>query len=437
MNGPASEGHSDRSAESVLREQVLPLFRTRAELYRWPAVREYGQNAAAGVDLLREFAASDGAALVLPYVQKAIASTVRVVLRADDSTGVIGDVARSLLRLHAELAGQAPPPVVKLVKWLIGFQFDGVQDFFDIDIVAYLPALGPVGLSKYRAQLDAIGASLLPEPAPEVERLLSRNQFEQPEPHLPMVNDRHARFLLQYNRKRLAVADHDRAGIIREYGGDQAMAYRLHDAAKALMEIGDTDGAIDYSLKAAGLPPGHQAQNAAHYWCELLTAEHPDQVEAARQWTFTRWPNSTNAAKLRQVSTDWPRTEPAVLTALEANPRDLILFLLLTLNDPVRAWAAAARLQPDDGDLWARLVDAYQQIDPAAVLPVLRRLIDGDLEVADAANYRSAVQRLRQYRTISAGVGQTDAAREYTTLLREQNRNRPRFLKELGKANFL
>jgi hypothetical protein len=82
-------------AETDLARDVLPHFRTRAELYRRGPARAYAAEAGEGVTALREAADRLGARPVIPYVQRAITSTVRVILRADDSDGVIGDVSGS------------------------------------------------------------------------------------------------------------------------------------------------------------------------------------------------------------------------------------------------------------------------------------------------------------------------------------------------------
>jgi hypothetical protein len=61
--------------------------------------------------------------------QKAIPSALRVIMRADDSCGIIGDACRALLDLHTEVATRAKPPVAKLVDWMIKFQFDNECDY--------------------------------------------------------------------------------------------------------------------------------------------------------------------------------------------------------------------------------------------------------------------------------------------------------------------
>lgn len=44
------------------------------------------------------------------------------------------------------------------------FQFDGEVDYFELDPVAYAPALGEKGMASYRARFDEIAADLGPKP---------------------------------------------------------------------------------------------------------------------------------------------------------------------------------------------------------------------------------------------------------------------------------
>jgi hypothetical protein len=101
---------------------VLGLIRTRADLHRWGAANAHGRQMREAVDLLREAAGSADPAALLAVVEKAVAAAVRVLLRADDSSGVIGDAIRDLLELHAQIASRAQPPASKLATWMINFQ---------------------------------------------------------------------------------------------------------------------------------------------------------------------------------------------------------------------------------------------------------------------------------------------------------------------------
>ena len=90
--------------DEKLGAEVLGLIRTRADLHRWGAANAHGRQMHEAVALLRAAAESTGPAPLLPIVEKAAASAVRVILRADDSSGIIGDAIRDLLRLHAKAA---------------------------------------------------------------------------------------------------------------------------------------------------------------------------------------------------------------------------------------------------------------------------------------------------------------------------------------------
>jgi hypothetical protein len=415
--------------------QILPRFRTRAELYRWGPVRAYAGEASEGVTALREAADRLGARPVIPYVQRALSSTIRVILRADDSHGVIGDVVWQLLGLHAELCAADPPPPAKLVRWLISLQFDGTQDFFEPDIVRYADALGPDGIRRYRRELDRIAEQLPPEPSAEEERSVLLDHTSDRGRREELSRARHARFLLRHNAQRLAVAERDVDQIIAQYGGDQTRAYRLHDVAKALAEIGEVNRAIDFARRATLLESSHQGQQAGSYWCNLLAEHRPEKLLAARRTVFDRWPSSSNATYLfRAAESSWPELEPSVLTRLADRPYDYVVFVLLTLEDVPRAWTAAHDLGLAEEQLWTRLVEAYEATDPAAVVPVLRRLVESDLSVADARNYRTAARRLRRLRDLSAGLGRAEEAQGYVDELRQRHRNRPRFLTELDRA---
>ena len=82
------------------------------------------------------------------------------------------------------------------------------------------------------------------------------------------------------------------------------------------------------------------------------------------------------------------------------------------------------------------LVDAYAPIDAAAVRPVLEELIEADLEVTAVRAYRVAVDRLKKLYRLAVAVGPDAiaAARLFVGMIREANRQRPRFIETLDRA---
>src|SRR3954451_6488878 len=91
---------------------------------------------------------------LVELLQRAVGHVVKVIMHADDSDGLIGDLARELLALHARAcdAGVAEP--VELAAGMVRFGV-GDQDFFELDPVRYASALGETGLGAYRDAVDA------------------------------------------------------------------------------------------------------------------------------------------------------------------------------------------------------------------------------------------------------------------------------------------
>ena len=87
-----------------LADTVLPLIRTRADLHRWSAANAHGNDMHEAIDVLEAARATTDPAEFYTVVHAALASAVKVIARADDSSGIIGDACRRLLDLHPHAA---------------------------------------------------------------------------------------------------------------------------------------------------------------------------------------------------------------------------------------------------------------------------------------------------------------------------------------------
>lgn len=381
----------------------------------------HGARMHEAVAMLRNAAHGAGdPAEVFAVTQRAIAAALKVIMRADDSSGIIADACRDLLELHPVVAARARVAPGKLIDWMMKFQFDNDCDYFTLDPLAYAAALGADGMAAYRAKLAERAAALGARP-PEDQRWSSAHS--------------HAWFILDWNAKRLAVYDRDVEAIIRTHARDRRVAAWLHDTAVALREIGEVDAAIDWAKQATDFDDGHQARRAAEYWCELLCAHRPDELLEARVHVFRRWPSSTTAGRLyRDAGAAWPDYRDEVMARLASHPRDVVLFAQLSLNDISYAWALAHELGLDDDHTWSDLANAYEKIDPLAVLPVYSGLVERELADADARNYRSAARRLTKMRALAAGSPEAAAVDELIAELRDKHRRRPRLQREFDRA---
>lgn len=402
---------------TALADEVLPLIRTRADIHSWRASNAHGAQMEVAVGILQEAAAQGDPAEVFAVTQKAIASALKIIMRADDSSGIIGDAIRELLILHADTSSPAGVAPTKLVDWMINFQFHNDCGFFTIDPVRYAAAMGDVGMARYRKRLGEIRDDL----GPASDDILDRYS--------------HARITLQHNDQRLAVYDRDVAAIIRTHARDEQVPAWLHDAAKALAEIGEYDLAIEWAQRAAMLNHRHQALAAADTWCALVAAHRPEQLIAVRLEVFRRWPTSSTASRLHATAGDiWVDLHDEVIDTLSAHPRDAVLFSLNTLQDPQRAWDTAHSSEMTDADVWLDLVKKYEKIDRLAVLPPLEALTRNELENVGAGHYRTAARHLKRMRRLAAKTTRADDVDALIEELRQAHRNRPRMQAEFDRA---
>ncbi|MBB2770713.1 UNVERIFIED_ORG: hypothetical protein GGE11_001626 [Mycolicibacterium obuense] len=405
---------------SVLADTILPLIRTRADVWRWNIADEHGARMHEAVEILRQAADVDDPAEVFAVTQRAIASALTVIMRADDSSGIIGDACRDLLDLHPIVAARAQAAPRKLVDWMMKFQFANDCDYFTIDPVAYAPALVDDGMAAYRTRLDELAATLGPQP-PDDDRWTS--------PHAGEWST------LDWNAQRLAVFDGDVDAIIRTHARGGRVAAWLEDTAVALMEIGEVDAAIDWAKRATDLDEGHQSAKAAEYWCDLLAEHRPDELLAARLAVFRRWPSSSTAGRLyRDAGAAWPQYHEEVIERLSERPREVVLFAQLYLKDIPFAWSLAHSLGLDDDRTWSDPAKAYEKLDPTAVLPVYTRLVENELTAADARNYSSAARRLKRMRKLAARSAEAGEVDAFISDLRDRYRRRPRLQLEFDRA---
>ena len=401
-----------------LADSVLPLIRTRAGVWQWNVANRHGDQMHDGVDILEGAVGVADPADVYAVTHKALASAVKVIAHADDSSGIIGDACRRLLELHPRAAARAQVPPRRLVEWMMTFQFDDEVDYFELDPVAYAPALGDAGMDMYRSRLDAVRATAPP-----------------PDPAVIGGGYSRERWVLEWNDKRLAVLDHDVDAIIRTHARDMRVAAWPLDAARAFEEIGDVDRAIEWASRATDLGASHQSQRAAEYWCDLLARHRPDELIPARLHVFGRWPTASTAASLHAALGErWPEHRDEVLSTLAANPHDAVTFALHTLKDVPLAWEYAHSLDLEGDRTWSTLATAYEKIDPLAVLPIHRRLAQNDLATADAQHYKLAARRLARMRKLAAPSEEAADVDALVAELRETYRRRPRLQLEFDRA---
>lgn len=412
-----------------LGEAVLPLIRSRSrDLWRYSAANEHGARMHEGVSLL-EIAQENPAALaqygvgepsprdVYQVTHKALSSAIRVIARADDSAGIIGDACRALIELHPCAAAGAEVSPTKLADWVYDFHFDEEVDYFNLDPVAYAPALGEKGMARLRTRVDALRAEI------PVTDLQDRPRYD------------HRELLLEWFDQRFAVLDRDNDAIIRTHLRDGKVAAWHEDVAAAFEEIGNVDLALEWAERATLFDTGHQSRRAADRWQRLLGEHRTSELPQAVRTIFERWPTACTAAKL--VETSVLDVTEEVQEKLQSVPAQLVRFQLDTMRDPRLAWQSAERLDLQNDGLWANLAQAYLPIDPVPAIRVQLRLVENLLVTANTRNYRPAVRDLVKIRKSAGVVGGTEAVTIVNTAvaaLRERYKRRPSLMSALDRA---
>jgi hypothetical protein len=343
---------------------------------------------------------------LVELLERGIAHVVKVIqTKADDSSGMVGDLARDLLTVHAAAcdAGVADP--VRLARWMIRFRFVD-QDFFEPDPVRYRAALGEVGLAEFRSLLAS--------------------QEDQDG------------FAARYARERLAVLDGDSGAIVALLGGDLSRPHQFIRVAEAMVELGRDAEAIAWARRGIEQTTGWQTDQLYDLACAAYgRSGEPSEALALRRAQHERTPTSSSYRQLRAAAESihaWTVESDAARRVLrERNPAGLVDALLDDGDDDLAWHAASAPLELGE-HAWQRLAEARQKTHPAQALPVYWGLIDSTLETADRRAYAAAVRLLKRARDAAAAGGEIEAFEARLAALRERHRRRPSLIAMLDKA---
>jgi uncharacterized Zn finger protein len=345
-------------------------------------------------------------------------------MRADDSDGMIGDLARRVLDLHREAcaAGVADPQA--LAKWMVRFAFDD-QDFFEIDPVAYADALGDKGLAVYRREVS--------------KRSDATVDLGDRSPLLADIDAGFPSFAARYAAERLAVIDRDVERLVELVGGDLSSPHQYTRVAEAMVELGRADDALAWARRGIAETNGWQVAKLYDLAADLLadTGDLEEVVEVRRHH-HERMPSASTYARLQAAAraTDTWDVEMAAARALLVE-RDLAGFIdaLLSDGEADQAWDAATGGDRDLGaSHWLRLAEAREPTAPGDAMAVYLRLADDVVGKADKRAYRDAVRYLEAARRAATAAERRGGFNEHLAEVRERNRRRPSFMAMLHKA---
>lgn len=391
-----------------LRAEVDRGLRTRRFLgYRESS--EWARAARPVVEELRSVAMSSPSSDLVVLVERAVGHVVKVIMRADDSNGTIGDLARELLEVHAEAcdAGVADP--VKLAAWMVRFSCDD-QDFFEVDPVLYAGALGERGLLAYRRAIDERG-------------------------------DGKRVFAVRWARERLAVLDGDGEAIVALLGGDLSAPHQFIRVSEAMAELGRDDEVLMWARRGIAETDGWQVEQLYDLACgvherhsalsEVLRLRREQHARMASASTYSLLHRAADAVDAWDIERDAAR--------LALRERDLggLVDALLDEGDVEGAWGVAHEDPGWDPGLSRRLrlAEACEPQRPEQALPWYMLVADEMLIETGRRAYARAVPVLKHARRAAEAAGQSEWFATRVADLREHHRRRPTLIAMLDKAS--
>ena len=404
----AASSPDDRAV--MLREAVDRDLRTRRYLDYYES-SSWALEAAPIVDALGdEVGAAPSAALVL-LLERAAGHLVKVILRADDSDGMIGDLAQRVLELHGRACDAQVADPQRLVKWMIKFGFDD-QDFFFIDPVRYADALGASGLAVFRAEVARRAAA---DPSS---------------------------FVALHSLERLAVLDGDVERIVELLGGDLTAPHQFIRVAEAMAELGRDDDVLQWTARGIASTHGWQVAKLFDLACEV----HERRVDFRsvldlRRQQHELMPSSSTYAHLRAAAQrlgGWDSERGLARKVLgDRDPAGLI-DAALDDGDVDAAWVTAHGDDCDPGTKqWLRLAKAREPQAPADALAVYLRAADSTLEETSKRAYQEAIRILKAAKRAAALAGEESIFTTRLGELREDHRRRPSLIALLDKAKLV
>lgn len=390
----------------ALRAEVDRALRTRRFLGYWEAI-EWARAASPVLAELELAAHTRPSPQLIKLLERAAGHVVKVIHHADDSSGLIGDLMRELLELHAVACDAGVSDPVKLADWMVRFQFVD-QDIFELDPVRYADALGEEGLTAYRRAIEEL--------------------------------DGGDSFVARYARERLAVLDRDIELIVELAGGELRHTVQFLHVAHAMSEIGRDDLALEWATRGIDASSDWQVGGLYDFACETHERlEEPHEVLRLRRVHHERTPSASTYSKLRKAAQEldaWEVEREAARALLRKRDVRGLVHALPEDGDADFAWDVAVGVTPEeiDSDQWVRLAERRQPTHPSDALTVYLRIADEIPQETDQRAYARAVRILKRARSAAETTGARDIFDRHVSGWRDRYRRRPTMIAMFDKA---
>jgi uncharacterized Zn finger protein len=371
------------------------------------------------LDELETYLDAGSADAVQPALLRATTRLRKVVLQADDSSGLLGSSGQRAAELYARACREGDPDAKKLARWLVQFR-DSSPGWPQLELADFVEAFDEPALEIYRravAKLDQAYAD----------------------------RDNYKRF--EIDRMLLELADHDKdvdraiellsTGEHPQYG---AVIFRLRavgrdeeanewmDRAVAAGRVSGHMGGTDFWLDPTSVAETYRLLGREADGVAVLRSEFARRPELA---TFRQLLAYADQIGQEEAERSWALSKVLERAAAPYGDGALLVEIALSDGDLETAWSAARDLGA--GRQWRALADSSRDFAPREAAELYRDDVAKDLKYADTQKYASIAERLAAMRELYQRAGDGADFADYLAELRETYRRRTSLMSALDR----
>ncbi len=352
-----------------------------------------------------------------PALKTALTRVRTLTLRADDSSGALGDACQRAADLYAKACRQGHPDPVRLARWLVKFRCES-PGWPNQRLAQFVPAWDDKALAAYRAgvqEASVRGAGDDHWSHFEIDLMLLElaDHDGDVDAAVALLRQReHPEYGAIVDRLRAADRPADAVAVLDEAVAAGRVALEgnqfwidARDAAATYVDIGRPEDALGLLNR-------------------LFRGSPSRRTYAALVWGAQR---AGRAEQERRAAWDY-----AAERARRAGSGALLVDLALEEGEVERAWALAN--EHGSGQSWPALAAAVEDTHPDRAADLYEAELAAVLGPADRRSYKQAARHLQRIRDLRRSAGQDQAFTELVSHVREQHRRRPAFLTILDRA---
>jgi uncharacterized Zn finger protein len=371
------------------------------------------------LDELETYLDAGSADAVRPALLRATTRLRKVVLQADDSSGLLGGAGQRAAELYARACREGAPDAKKLARWLVQFR-DTSPGWPQLELADFVAAFDHAAIEDYRravAKLDAAYADQDHYKRFEIDRMLLELADHDGDV------DRAVELLSTQQYPQFgAVIDRLRAA------GRDEEAIEWMDRAVAEGRVSGHMGGTDAWLDPATVANTYLSLGRDEDGVAVLRSEFARRPELA---TFRRLLTYADVIGQRDTERTWALSKALELAAAPYGTGALLVEIALADGDLETAWSAARDLGA--GRQWRALADASRDFAPREAAELYREDVAKDLTHADTSKYDSIAERLGAMQDLYRRDGAEAEFADYLAELRETYRRRTSFMSALDR----